>query len=148
MPSKPRHEGNKSHVTLADLGSGAGFPGIPIKLWAPEIKLTLIESNQKKATFLREIVRALTLTDVDVQNTRAESLTDISFNVVTLRAIERFESILPVAANLIARGGHLALLIGQLQLPQAQSALPTLTWSAPITIPQSEARILAVAAHS
>jgi 16S rRNA (guanine527-N7)-methyltransferase len=45
--------------TLADIGSGAGFPGIPLKLWAPEISLTLIESNHKKATFLREVARAL-----------------------------------------------------------------------------------------
>src|SRR5246127_1193708 len=59
---------------VADLGSGAGFPGIPIKLWAPQISLTLIESNQKKATFLREIARALTLTDINIQNARAETL--------------------------------------------------------------------------
>ena len=59
---------------LADLGSGAGFPGIPIKLWAPNIALTLIESNQKKATFLRELARALTLTDTNIQTARAETL--------------------------------------------------------------------------
>src|SRR5246127_5639787 len=58
---------------VADVGSGAGFPGIPIKLWAPEISLTLIESNHKKATFLKEVTRALTLTGVDIQTPRAES---------------------------------------------------------------------------
>jgi 16S rRNA (guanine527-N7)-methyltransferase len=134
---------------VADLGSGAGFPGIPIKLWAPEIKLTLIESNHKKATFLREVVRALTLTDVDIQNTRAESLRNVSFNVVTLRAVERFDSILPVASNLISPEGRLALLIGQSQLPRAQSILPTLlptlTWPAIVPIPHSESRVLAIA---
>ena len=41
---------------LIDLGSGAGFPGLPIKIWAPDLHVTLIESNQKKATFLREVV--------------------------------------------------------------------------------------------
>ncbi len=61
-------------VEVADLGSGAGFPGIPIKLWAPHISLTLIESNHKKSTFLREVVRALTLTGVNIQNARAETL--------------------------------------------------------------------------
>ena len=130
---------------VADLGSGAGFPGIPIKLWAPEIKLTLIESNHKKATFLREIVRALTLMDVDVQNTRAESLPNVSFNVVTLRAVERFDSILPVASSRIAPEGRLALLIGKAQLPRAQSTLSTLTWPAIIPIPHSESRVLAIA---
>lgn len=134
-----------SGVRLADVGSGAGFPGIPIKLWVPEISLTLIESNQKKATFLKEVTRAITLTDVNIQTTRAESLAGASFAVVTLRAVERFESILPVAANLVAPGGCLALLMGRLQLPQAQSALPTLSWSDPIAIPASQSRVFTIA---
>src|ERR1022692_1287749 len=45
-------------ATLADVGSGAGFPGIPIQLFAPDVRVTLIESQNKKATFLREVVRA------------------------------------------------------------------------------------------
>lgn len=133
-------------VTVADIGSGAGFPGLPIKLWAPEIKLTLIESNHKKATFLRETVRALTLTNVDIQNIRAESLANAAFNVVTLRAVERFHSILPIASSLIAPGGRLALLIGKAQLPQAQATLPTLSWSPAIPIPHSDSRVVAIAA--
>src|SRR6202030_468854 len=87
---------------LADLGSGAGFPGIPIKLWAPNITLTLIESNQKKATFLREVVRALTLTDINIQTARAEPLPPSTFDTVTLRAVERLPEILPTAPNLLA----------------------------------------------
>jgi 16S rRNA (guanine527-N7)-methyltransferase len=130
---------------VADVGSGAGFPGIPIKLWAPEIWLTLIEANQKKATFLKEVTRTLTLTYVNIKTTRAESLASASFDVVTLRGVERFESILPVAANLVAPGGRLALLIAQTQLPQAQSALPALDWSDPIVIPASHSRVLAIA---
>jgi 16S rRNA (guanine527-N7)-methyltransferase len=134
-----------SGVRVADVGSGAGFPGIPVKLWAPEISLTLIESNHKKATFLKEVTRALTLTNVNIQTTRAESLTGASFDVVTLRAVERFESILPIAARLVAPEGRLALLIGQAQFPQAQSALPTWTWTEPIPIPKSQFRVLAIA---
>src|SRR5271156_3262723 len=87
---------------VADLGSGAGFPGIPIKLWAPNLTLTLIESNQKKATFLREVARALTLTDVNIQNARAETLPPSTFDVLTLRAVERPAKTLPVAATLLA----------------------------------------------
>ena len=59
--------------TLIDVGSGAGFPGLPIKIWAPHIHLTLIESNQKKATFLREVTRSLTLTNINVFAGRAEA---------------------------------------------------------------------------
>src|SRR5208282_2208582 len=100
---------------VADVGSGAGFPGIPIKLWAPNISLTLIESNQKKATFLREVSRALTLTNVNIQNVRAETLPPSSFDVVTLRAVERPAKALPVAATLLTPGGRLAVLIASSQ---------------------------------
>jgi 16S rRNA (guanine527-N7)-methyltransferase len=92
-------------ITLADVGSGAGFPGIPMKLWAPEVSLTLIESNHKKATFLREIARALTLTDINIQNARAEALSQSSFDVVTMRGVERFETVLPAAARLATPKG-------------------------------------------
>jgi 16S rRNA (guanine527-N7)-methyltransferase len=131
-------------VTLADLGSGAGFPGLPIKLWAPHISLTLIESNHKKATFLREVTRALTLTEVDIQNARAESLARKNFDVVTLRAVERFPSILPVAAALVRPPARLALLIGASQQTQAQTNLPQFTWSDPVAVPSSKVRILLI----
>jgi 16S rRNA (guanine527-N7)-methyltransferase len=133
---------------IADIGSGAGFPGIPIKLWAPKISLTLIESNHKKATFLRELTRTLQLTHVNIQNARAESLAPSSFDVVTFRAVERFQSILPVAGRLMAPSGRLALLIGRAQLSQAKSILPSLDWSVAFPIPQSQSRVLAIASHN
>jgi 16S rRNA (guanine527-N7)-methyltransferase len=127
---------------VADLGSGAGFPGIPIKLWAPNINLTLIESNQKKATFLRELSRALTLTNVNIQNARAETLPPSTFDVVTLRAVERLPKVLPVAATLLAPQGRLALLISTSQLDPTRATIPSFTWTPPIPIPQSQSRIL------
>jgi 16S rRNA (guanine527-N7)-methyltransferase len=129
---------------VADLGSGAGFPGLPIKLWAPNIALTLIESNQKKAAFLRELTRALTLTDINIQNARAETLPPATFDVVTLRAVERFSGVLPTAAALLAPSGRLALLIASSQLDQAKSTLPNLTWRAAIPVPESRSRILVI----
>jgi 16S rRNA (guanine527-N7)-methyltransferase len=129
---------------IADLGSGAGFPGIPIKLWAPSISLTLIESNQKKATFLREMIRALTLTDVNIQNVRAETLSPATFDVITLRAVERFTNILPVAATLLAPSGRLALLISSRQRETARSTLPYFIWDPPTPIPQTQSRELFV----
>ena len=132
-------------VSVADVGSGAGFPGLPIKLWAPNITLTLIESNHKKAAFLREVTRALTLTDVNIQNARAESIPPGTYDTVTLRAVERFESVLPTAGALVAPGGRLALLISSAQQTQPHSALPDLVWSEPTPIPQSRSRILLIA---
>jgi len=129
---------------VADVGSGAGFPGIPIKLWAPQLSLTLIESNHKKATFLREVSRALILTNVNIQNVRAESLTGKRFDVVTLRAVERFQSTLPTAAGLLSPKGRLVLLISSSQLPTAQATLPSLNWREPVVVPPSDSRILLV----
>jgi len=134
--------------TLADLGSGAGFPGIPIKLWAPSISLTLIESNHKKAAFLGEITRSLRLMDVNIQNSRAETLPPAAFDVVTLRAVERFDAALPIAARLLKPQGRLALLIGSAQVAEARSILPDHDFSDPLPIPLSTSRVLLMSGPS
>lgn len=136
--------GTAAPPTLADFGSGAGFPGIPIKLWAPQISLTLIESSHKKSTFLREVVRGLTLTNVDVLNARAESLVGSRFDVVTSRAVEHFNAILPIAARLLRPGGRLALLIGLSQAEGVRLALPNLSWSSMLPVPLSNSRALLI----
>src|ERR1041384_6900386 len=61
-------------LAVIDVGSVAGFPGLPLKLWAPRITLTLVEAHAKKATFLREVVRALAFGNVNVATARAETL--------------------------------------------------------------------------
>jgi 16S rRNA (guanine527-N7)-methyltransferase len=127
---------------VIDVGSGAGFPGLPIKMWAPHVRLTLIESNYKKATFLREVVRTLRLTDVEVFVGRAKLFTGSRADVVTLRAVERFGSILPVAAELVAASGRLAVLVGQTQVKEAIELLAGLKWDEPIKLPLSESRVL------
>ncbi len=131
-------------IRLIDIGSGAGFPGLPIKIWAPEIDLTLIESNQKKATFLREVARKLTLTDINVFSGRAEDFPNPPVEVVTLRAVEHFGSILPIAARLVAPAGRLALLIGHAQLTQSQDLTPTFTWRPALPVPLSASRVLVI----
>jgi 16S rRNA (guanine527-N7)-methyltransferase len=130
--------------TAADLGSGAGFPGLPLKIWAPSLRVTLIESQNKKATFLREVIRALQLKDAEVFSGRGEDL-DQRFDVVTLRAVEHFEAALAAAARLLAPNGRLALLIGDPQVAIARNQLRQLQWSEPLAIPLSRARVLLVA---
>ena len=61
-------------ASVIDVGSGAGFPGVPFAMLAPEVQVTLIESNQKKVTFLRELVFSLDLKNVKVFSGRAEAL--------------------------------------------------------------------------
>jgi len=134
---------------LIDLGSGAGFPGLPIKLWAPRLHTTLIESNHRKATFLREVCRASILTNVNVVSSRAEDIPDLKAGTVTMRAVERFESALPLARGFVAGAGRLALLIGASQLDHARRLLPDLNWLDPVPIPLSTSRslVIGIAAH-
>ncbi len=129
--------------SVVDIGSGAGFPGLPLKIWAPPLDLTLVESNQRKAVFLREVVRALGLQDVQVSSDRAEKLSTQT-DLVTFRAVERFEQILPVAHKLTKPGGRIAILIGSSQTETAISALGTVGWDPPIPVPLSQSRSLMV----
>jgi 16S rRNA (guanine527-N7)-methyltransferase len=149
-PCHPERSGRDLYTTpprVLDIGSGAGFPAIPVKIWAPNIHLTLVESNQKKATFLREVARALTLTNIDVQTPRAEVLAASPdfprTQVVTLRAVEHFETILPQAIKFLAPKATLALLIGKSQLPSLNQQA-TIIWNPPIPVPQSKVRLLAI----
>jgi 16S rRNA (guanine527-N7)-methyltransferase len=129
---------------VLDVGSGAGFPGLPIKLWIPSLQVTLIESRQKKVAFLREVIRQLTLTGIDVFAGRAEDHSGSPGDVVTLRAIEHFESAAPIAASRVAPGGRLALLIGKSQREVSEKLLSDFAWQEPEEIPQSGQRILLI----
>jgi 16S rRNA (guanine527-N7)-methyltransferase len=139
-PDAPQSAGVRS----VDVGSGAGFPGLPIKICLPDLAVTLIESNHKKATFLREVIRSLTLTDIDVFTGRAEVFPAHSAELVTLRAVERFETVLPAAARLVRFPGRIGLLIGQSQVSRVAALLPHFSWSDPLPIPGSAARVLLV----
>jgi len=123
-----------------DVGSGAGFPGLPFKYWAHRLRLTLIEGHGKKATFLREVGRALHFSDYSVLNARAESITQTA-SLVTMRAVEKFEHILTSAAKLVSPGGRLALLIGEAQRERALSLLPD-GESTILPLPSSDQSIL------
>jgi 16S rRNA (guanine527-N7)-methyltransferase len=133
----------ETRLRLLDFGSGAGFPGLPIKIWAPQVELTLIESHQKKATFLREVIRALGLDTAEVFSGRAEDFQERA-DVVTLRAVEKFERSLPVAARLVSAGGRLALLIGEGQVARTREFEPTFQWLEPLPIPLSSNRVLLI----
>lgn len=134
-----------STATVVDVGSGAGFPGLLLKIYSPQIRLTLIEAHSKKNTFLREVVRSLKLPAVDVHLGRAEQFTGKA-EVVTLRAVEKFTEVLPVAANLVGDGGRLALMVGAAQVDTAKECLPG-HWSEPAAIPNSASRVLLVRTH-
>jgi 16S rRNA (guanine527-N7)-methyltransferase len=129
--------------SVIDLGSGAGFPGIPIAIYAPDAQVTLIESQNKKATFLKEVARRLPLKNVAVFPGRGEAYPNKAA-VVTMRAVEKFDTALTTAAGLVSPHGRLALLIGADQAVAAAMSSGELHWADPLPIPQSERRVLLV----
>ena len=128
---------------LIDLGSGAGFPGLPIKIMQADLRLALIEANQKKGTFLREVIRKLELTNVEVFSGRGEDYS-AKADIVTFRAVERFEQALRLASNLINPGGRAALLIGSSQVELARRFTPQIAWNDPLEVPLSSNRVLLI----
>jgi 16S rRNA (guanine527-N7)-methyltransferase len=129
--------------TLLDLGSGGGFPGIPIALCRPEIAVTLAESQGKKAAFLQEAVRVLGL-PVKVHAGRAETLTS-TYDCVTLRAVDRMQDAIRAAASLLAPAGHLAVLSTRSEEALiAQTAGSSFEWPGNRRLFENEDRILAL----
>jgi 16S rRNA (guanine527-N7)-methyltransferase len=115
------HLGDPRPRTLLDLGSGAGFPGLPIALCRPDIAVTLAESQGKKASFLREAVRTTGAANVEVWAARAENLPEgRTFDVVTLRAVDNMEAAL--AATAPRAVNRIVLLTGEIpEMPQGFS---------------------------
>jgi 16S rRNA (guanine527-N7)-methyltransferase len=102
------HHLDPAATSLLDLGSGAGFPGVPITLLHPDIAVTLAESQNKKATFLREAVRTLGLS-VEIWPARAETMPESrQFHTVTLRAVDNMAAAIAAAAP---RATHELLLL-------------------------------------
>lgn len=100
---------------ILDVGSGAGLPGIPIKILLPEKKVTLLECRRKRANFLRHVVRALRLTDTRILEQRIETLpsgaTD-PLNEMIARAFTDYETLLRASAQLLSKGGKCLIMHG------------------------------------
>jgi 16S rRNA (guanine527-N7)-methyltransferase len=105
---------------LADVGSGGGLPGLPIKLAAPRVAVTLIEATAKKARFLRRAVEALAVDGVEVVNGRAEEVGRARehrgvYDVTTARAVARLAVVAEYCVPLLRVGGHAVLMKGRLE---------------------------------
>lgn len=133
--------------TAIDLGSGAGFPGVPFAMLATEVQVTLIESRQKKATFLKELVHALGLKNVKVFRDRAENYPNTA-DLVMLRAVEKFDYALPMAVRLAKAGGRVALMIGAGQVESAKRLGAEVIWDNSVKFPCSLSRELLVGIKS
>jgi 16S rRNA (guanine527-N7)-methyltransferase len=100
-------------ATLADLGTGPGLPGIPLAIAVPGLQVVLVESNGKKARFLREAVRQLGLGNARVAESRAEALDEPGRHAaITARALATLPDIIAVGGHLLAPGGRLLAMKG------------------------------------
>lgn len=118
--------------SLCDVGSGAGFPGIPLKIVFPDCSIVLLEPLQKRCRFLEEVIKELGLENIQVANARAEDFVKENrerFDVVTARAVAKLSILLELCAPLLKVGGVFVALKGkngEEEVKQAQLAIRTL----------------------
>lgn len=124
----------KGKKTLCDVGAGAGFPSLPIKILCPDLKITIVDSLGKRLKFLDELIKKLDLKDITLVHSRAEDAGQNSdlreqFDLVTARAVARMTVLSEYCLPLAKLHGHLVALKGpkaQAELTDAKKAIKTL----------------------
>lgn len=131
------------HGRLADIGSGAGFPGIPLKIMRPEIELFLVESNIKKGTFLAEVLRELEFRGARVLISRYEELSEelAPLDYVCARAVGDYGPFLKWAALEQLSASRLLLWVGGRDLDEIRKSSDW-EWKEPLAVPQSLRRYI------
>ena len=129
---------------LLDIGSGAGFPGLALKLIATDLQVVLLEPVGKKRVFLKEVSRSCGFSGIRVEGKRlqeaSELLRDCPFDLVTARAVGGMETLIPAAECLLKDGGCLCLWVGSGQVDEIRRAGTGLQWREPVAIPLSRQR--------
>jgi 16S rRNA (guanine527-N7)-methyltransferase len=132
------------HGQLLDIGSGAGFPGLALKIVAPELAVTLLEPVTKKRAFLKEVARTCKMHSVEVRGDRLEdfsrSRTDLQFDLATARAVGRLGRLVANARQCLKPAGHLCLWVSRDQSNELQFPHSGFEWRTPIPIPLSRQR--------
>ncbi len=129
---------------LADVGSGAGFPGLALKIYAPKLQVTLIEANSKKCAFLAEVVRALNLPSVEIFRGRFQDYQSAaaSFDFIASRALGQFADFLSWSRSALAPKGRVILWLSTAGASEVRSASSKWDWSEPYQIPGSKSRLI------
>jgi 16S rRNA (guanine527-N7)-methyltransferase len=119
---------------LLDIGSGAGFPGLPIKIVRPELTVTLLEAKRKKINFLKQVILLLNLSQTTIVHGRIEKVVSENhygcFDMITARAFATLETVLKLAHPLLKQGGYLISMKGKegdKELVTARSILSALS---------------------
>lgn len=103
-----------STETLCDVGTGAGFPGIVLKIMYPNLKITLVDALQKRVNYLNEIINELELKDIKAIHVRGEDLKE-KYDVVTARAVANIEKLLTYTMHLLNKEGKLIAMKGNIE---------------------------------
>ncbi len=112
--------------SLADIGSGGGFPGIVLGIFYPELKITLIESIGKKCRFLEESAKELELKNIEVLNTRVENIKDRSFDIITARGVSTVKELLKNSYQISKRNAKWVVYKGERLDEELKEALPVI----------------------
>jgi len=130
---------------LVDIGTGAGFPGLALKIACPSMRAILIEPNKKKCAFLSEVTRVLGFADVEIWPQRFEQIRPdtVAANIVASRAVGDSKQILRWSANALTRRGHLMLWVGAEDSTRIASDARW-TWQPAVRIPDSQRRFILI----
>lgn len=128
---------------LADVGSGAGFPGLALKIFSPSLEVTLIEQNAKKSTFLREAVRFLGLNQVFVESRdfHAVKAPASGFDCITAKALGSYPDLLSFARCSLSSRGFVLLWLGNEEASRL-ACLKDWNWQPSVAIPDSRRRVI------
>jgi 16S rRNA (guanine527-N7)-methyltransferase len=112
---------------LLDIGSGGGFPGIPVKIMIPSLSVTLIDASRKKVSFLKQVIRNIKLVEIDARQVRVEDLAKEKtvkncFDVIICRAFSRLNKIILQALPLLAKNGIIIAMKGKLSESELEFA--------------------------
>ncbi|MBI2815696.1 MAG: 16S rRNA (guanine(527)-N(7))-methyltransferase RsmG [Acidobacteria bacterium] len=133
--------------SLIDVGSGGGFPGLPLKVAWPWLRVVLLEPNHKKAAFLKEVIRTCSLKNAEVRAERVEAVCtgnlQGSASLVVLRAVALGEDVLDQLRRLLAPGGRVALFLGTDDSGRVETHAG-FEWTTPVPILHSHHRVILV----
>jgi 16S rRNA (guanine527-N7)-methyltransferase len=126
---------------LLDIGSGAGFPGLALKIAAPDLSVTLLEPAVKKRAFLKEVVRVCGMERVEVRPERLEEFeAAVEFDIATSRAVGHLSRLVPQASRLLVFGGELCVWTTRDQIRDLAQVDRNIDWRPPVALPLARDR--------
>jgi 16S rRNA (guanine527-N7)-methyltransferase len=133
---------------LLDIGSGAGFPGLALKITFPALAVTLLEPTAKKRAFLKEVARACGMQFVEARGERLEefsrALPAPCYDAASARAVGDLSSLVPQALRCLIPGGRLAFWLSREQAKNLERSRPWVDWRPPVPLPLARQRVILV----